>query len=469
MSAGRKLALLAVLALGGCATFSEDRCFGEVEQLASERLGTKVQLARADKDGEAIAAQVKALLAKPLGAEDAVQIALLNNPGLQASYAELGIAEADLVQAGRLPNPRYSLLRTKRGNDVSKVEEAISLEIIGLLTAPLRWKMERRRFEQAKVEVARQVVDLAAETRRAWYLAVAAVETARYTEQVKEAAETSAELARRMALAGNVPKLAQMREQVFYAETVAQLARARQAAVAERERLTRLMGLHGEDAVFRLPERLPELPAAPSDPRDAETTAVAQRLDIQAARRDNESVAESLGLTRATRFINAFELGRARTKEHEDPFAYGWELSIEIPLFDWGSARVAKAEAIYMQSAQRLAEVAINARSQVRESHSAYLTAYGTAKHYRDEIVPLRKRISEETLLRYNGMLISIFELLADAREQVIAVNGYIESLRDYWLAEVDLQSALTGGSAGRSSAARTATLTAAPQRAGGH
>jgi outer membrane protein TolC len=122
-----------------------------------------------------------------------------------------------------------------------------------------------------------------------------------------------------------------------------------------------------------------------------------------------------------------------------------------------------------MQSVQRVAEVAVNARSQVRETHSAYLTAYETARHYRDEIVPLRKKISEENLLRYNGMLISIFELLADAREQVASVNAYIEALRDFWLAEGDLRAALLSGAAARSSGPqRAAAMTAAPAR-GGH
>jgi outer membrane protein TolC len=262
---------------------------------------------------------------------------------------------------------------------------------------------------------------------------------------VKAAAAAAAELARRMARAGNFPRITEMREQVFYAETVAQLARARQAAIAERERLTRLMGLYGDDVRFKLPERLPDLPASPPELKDAEQTAVAQRLDIQAARRESEGLAESLGLTKATRFINVLELGPARTKEDPEPWKSGYELSLEVPIFDWGSAKVARAEATYMQSVQRIAEAAVNARSEVRESYSAYATAYETAKHYRDEIVPLRKKISEESLLRYNGMLISVFELLADAREQVVSVNAYIDALKEFWRADTGLQNALGG------------------------
>ncbi len=464
---GRTLALHAAFALGGCATFSQDGGFGDVRKLAAERLGTNVQLARADKDGEAIAAQVQALLAKPLGVDDAVQIALLNNPGLQASYASLGIAEADLVQAGRLRNPSFDYLNTWHGSD-RKLEWTLLFPIIDLVTLPLRTKAAGRGLDRAKLEGARAAVGLAAETRRAYFQAVGAQETARYAEQVKEAADASAELARRLARAGNFPKLAQMREQAFYAESVAQLARARQSAVADRERLTRLMGLHGDETRFVLPDRLPDLPAAPAEQGDAEGAAMRQRLDVLAAQRETEAVAESLGLVKATRVINLFDLGPARTREGDEPWKTGFALVIEIPLFDWGSAKVARAEAVYMQSVQRVAETAVNARSEVRETYSAYTTAYETARHYRDEIVPLRKRISEEQLLRYNGMLISVFELLVDAREQVTAVNAAIEAARDFWVAEADLQAALAGAGETRPAGARPAAITA-PVRAGGH
>jgi len=441
----------AVFALAGCTSFSPDGGFGDVEKIAKERLGKDVTWQRTDEEAARARDEVQRLLASELSSNDAVQIALLNNPGLQAAYAGLGIAEADLVQAGRISNPRFAYLRTTHG-DERKVEWALTFPIIELLTIPLRTKIADRGFAQAKLDAGRRVLDVAAETRRAYYRAVAAQESARYMEQVKDAAEASAELARRMARAGNFPKLTEMREQVFYAEAVAQLARARQAALAERERLTRLMGLYGEDVRFKLPDRLPDLPTSLPEPRDAEQIAVAQRLDIQAARRESEGLADSLGLTKATRFINVLELGPARTVETPEPWKSGFELSLEVPLFDWGSAKVARAESLYMQSVQRIAEAAVDARSDVRETYAAYRTTYETAKHYRDEIVPLRKRIAEENVLRYNAMLISVFELLADAREQVATVNASIAALRDYWVADADLQAALSGASAGRRS-----------------
>ena len=434
----------AALALAGCASFSDDGGFGSVEKAVKERTGGEARWVRSADDANSVRARVKELLAKPLSAEDATQIALLNNPGLQAAYAELGISEADLVQAGRLANPHVAFLRVGQGEHRT-IEWALTFPIVDLLTIPLRTRIEGRRFEQAKLSVTGRAVATGLGARSAWIRAVAAGQTVRYLEQVKDSAEVSAELARRMAQIGNAPKLTYMREQAFYAEVVAQLAQARQNAVADREALARFMGLFGEDLAFKLPQRLPDLPASAPEQREVEQVAMAQRYDVQAARRDTEAVASALGLTRATRFVSALEFGPAAKKEGGDPWARGFEFSLQVPLFDWGGARVAKAEAIYMQAVNRLAEVAIEARSEAREAYSGYRTAYDTARHYRDEIVPLRKKISEENLLRYNGMLISVFELLADVREQVASINAAIAAQRDFWLAENELQGALNG------------------------
>jgi len=443
----RRIAVAAgMVFLGGCATFSSDGGFGTVQTAARERLGKEARWVKDERETAAVTSELSRLLAKPLSADDAVQIALVNNRGLQATYAELGIAEADLVQAGRMTNPHFAYLRTSDGHE-RKLEWALTFPIIDLVTMPLRTRIEARRFEEVKLAVAGATVNIALETRRAWYDAVAAEEAVRYMKQVEAAAEASAELARRMARAGNFPKLTQMREQVFYAEVVAQLARVKQAAVNNRERLTRMMGLSWQETAYKLPERLPDLPQNATEPGEFAAAAMERRYDVQSAKHATEALAESLGLSKVTRFVSALEFGPARTKEDPEPWKRGYELSLQVPLFDWGGARVAKAEALYMQSVHRLAETAVNAQSEMRDTYSAYRTAHDTARHYRDEIVPLRKKISDENVLRYNGMLISVFELLADARQQVASVNAAIEALRDFWIAETDLQAALNGAS----------------------
>ena len=438
-------ALLAIAAVvGGCASFSPDGGFGAVQKTAKERLGKDLVMARSDADQDTIAKRVGDMLSKPLNADDAVQIALLNNGGLQATFQELGITEAEVVQAGRLPNPSFSFGRTSRVHEI-EIERSVHFNLARLLALPLINQVEARRFEQTQGMVAMSVLSIAADTRKAYYRAVGAEEGVRYMQKVKQAAEASAELARRMAAVGNFNKLQQAREQSFYADASLNLARAQQAQRSSRERLTRLMGLWGAQTQFALPERLPDLPKEAADQPDIERVAMAQRLDVQSARLAAEQTAKNLGLTRVTRFINVLELGLLRHSSNEAPTQIGWEIGIELPLFDWGGARVARAEGVYMQALHRAAETAVNARSEVREAYGNYRSAYDIARHHRDEIVPLRQRIAEENVLRYNGMLIGVFELLADARVQIASVNSAIESLRDFWIAQADLDMALLG------------------------
>ena len=453
--------------VAGCASLSSDGGFTAVEQLTREKTGADVKWQRTEDGRDSIAARVSELLSKPISADDAVQIALLNNRGLQADFADLGIAEADMVSASRLPNPGFSFIRTTRGDEI-EIERGLHFNVIRMLTLPFAAKIEAERYELAKGNAAVAAIRLASETRKAFFHAVAAEETVRYLRKVRDVAEASAELARRMASVGNWSRLQQAREQGFYADAALNLARAEQARLRSREALTRLLGLWGPQAAYGLPERLPDLPKAPQDRPDIEQRAMQSRLDVLGARHSAESLAANLGLSQATRFINVLEAGVTRETSNEAPVRRGYEISLELPLFDWGSSKLAKAEALYMQAVNRTAETAINARSEVRESYLDYRAAYDIARHYRDEVVPIRKRIADENLLRYNGMLIGVFELLSDARSQIASVNSYIESLRDFWLAESDLQMAMIGRpSAGTMAAGARATIAA--EAGGGH
>lgn len=436
-------AAAALALLSGCASLSGNGGLSEVRALVKQpELANLIQQHGAADAGPRNA-QVAALLAKPLTEAAAVTVAVLNNPGLQAAYAELGIAETDLVQAGRLANPVLSFGRLT-SHDGVEIERKLTLPVIGLLLMPLTGPLEQRRFAQAQSRAAIAVLGVADSTRRAWFGAVAAEQSVRYLEQVEQAAAASAVLARRMAAAGNWSTLQAAREQSFLADAVAQLARARQASVVEREKLTRLMGQSGTQAPFTLPERLPDLPEAARDIQDAETQAMANRLDILMANQELAGLSASLALNRATRFVNLLDLSYLGNSAAGQA-ARGYEIELQIPLFDWGSTRIARAEATYMQAVQRAASIAVDARSEVREAYAGYRSAYALARHYRDQVVPLRKQISDQQLLRYNGMLISVFELLADARDQVASVNAAIEAQRDYWLAEAALQAAISG------------------------
>lgn len=442
--ASRLLLAGAAAMLAGCASVDPSAGFAGVAEQARAGTGAEAKLVRNEDDERAVQDSVRALLARPLGMEDAVRIALLNHPGLQARYWDVGIAQADLAQAARLQNPGFGFKRTSGGGEL-EIERSLSFNLVQLLTLPLSKRLESRRFEQVRLDVGADIERHALETRLAWVEAVAARQGVDYARRVNAAAEASAELSGRMSRAGNASALDQAREQLFYAEAAAGVLRAEREAASSRERLARLLGVWGQDAQFSLPERLPELPAAPFEATEVERLALARRLDVQAARQDAAATAADLGLTRSTRFVNVLDLGLERKSETGAPRSRGYEIALELPLFDWGGARVARAEGVYMQSLRRVAETAVNARSEARERYLAYRAAWDLARHYRDEVLPLRKKIADETLLRYNGMLASTFELLTDAREQAGAVNAYLEALKDFWSAEAELQRALGG------------------------
>jgi outer membrane protein TolC len=437
------LAALSAALLGGCASFSPDGGLDAIQSATRPHIQQDVVWSRDDASRSQTQARIDALLAQPLSADDAVQIALLNNPGLQAAFNTLGIAEADWVAAGRLPNPGFSIGRLTRGSEV-EWERSLHLNLARLLTMPMRADIEQRLFEQTRRTLTLNVLRLAADTRKAYYLAVAANQSAQYQQQAMEAAEAGAELARRMAQAGNWSKLKQAREQSFYADAALAVARAEQVKLQTRERLVRLLGLARADTL-QLPGRLPDLPASLPPLPDIEQQAMDSRIDLQAVKLETEALAKNLGLTRSTRFINVLELGIVNNSSNEEPLQRGYEISFELPLFDWGQTRVVAAESRYRQALERARETAINARSEVREAYAMEQGQYAIARHLRDEVVPLKKRISEENQYRYNGMLIGVFELLADARSQIASVNAAIEAQRDFWLADADLAMALVG------------------------
>jgi outer membrane protein TolC len=437
--------LLLPLLLSSCATFSPDGGFNNVEKSTQNYIKQKPIWANSEAQKQAAAEQLAALLAQPLSVNDAVQIALINNAQLQANFYDLQIAEANVVQAGRIPNPIFSMLYAKNNGDF-KIEQALTFNILALFTLPKASAIEKQRFVATQNKVVLQVLDTARQTRNAYYDALAARESVHYLTQVNDSAEAAAEFAKRMQKAGNWSELDKAREQVFYADAALELAQAKNKQVQAEEALTRLLGL-AERTAFTLPERLPDLPKSNDDLKQVKPEDFAKRLDIAQMRSETEALASQLGLSKATRFVNVLELGPARVLEgkRDDPYKKGVTLSFELPIFDWGQSKVKRAEATYMQSLQHSANLAVVAASQVRSHYAQYQASYAIAQYYRDDVVPLRKKMLQENLLRYNGMLIGPFDLMMDARAQVQSVNSYIAALRDFWVADSNLEMTLVG------------------------
>jgi outer membrane protein TolC len=290
---------------------------------------------------------------------------------------------------------------------------------------------------------------IAATARRAYYRAVAAQALADFLTQAQASAEAAAAISKRLGESGTLNKLDQARNQAFSAELTAQLGTARLRMESEREALVRIMGLWGHDLSFRLPKALPRLPMRPRTLPRVEADAIRRRLDLQIARLELSAMAKSYGLTRATRFINVLDAGfKGKTaRENGDAVReHGFDLELEVPLFDFGEVRAREAEETYMQAINRLVAKAVNVRSEARDAYHTYRGAYDIARHYRNEVLPLRRIISDETLLRYNAMQIDVFALLAEARQRINSSMAAIEAERDFWLAQTALDAAILGG-----------------------
>ena len=448
------MALVAVLT--GCAGFLPDGGMSVPAGIASQELNKDVIAIRTPEDAVSARAQVEQLFRRPLSADAAVQIALLNNRGLQAAYNELGIAEAAMVQASLPPNPSFSFSRIA-GPLEYDIEAAIAADILALATMPTRSEIAADRFRAAQLRAAEEALRVAAETRRNYYRAVATQELAGFLKEANAAAEAAAKVAGQLGETGAMNKLDQARDQVFYTEVTAQLAAARQQAASEREQLIRSLGLWGGDLGFKLPNTLPALPQHLRTIPTVEEDAINRRVDLQIVRIELEALAKSYGLTNATRFVNLFQLSGLYKDEKEsapgekvDFKDFGPGATVEIPIFDLGEVRVRRAEQIYMLALNRLAEKAINVRAEARDAYRTYRSAYDIASHYQREILPLRKIISDETLLRYNGMLIDVFALLAESRQRILSTAKAIEAKRDFWIAKTGLQVALAGGGEAR-------------------
>jgi outer membrane protein TolC len=442
---------LAAVGAGGCTGFTRDGGFDSVAAAAHQHLAADIQWPRTSQERSKVDAQVAALLEQPLSAEDAVQIALLNNHMLQGAFEELGISEADLVQAGRLPNPRFDLRRAS-GAGQYDVEETLTLSVLSLLTMPYARDIAKQRFAQTQHAVVLRVARLAQDTRSAYYAAVAAQQSRSFLQQVRSAAETGAALAQKMVAAGNWNRLDQAREQNFHVDAVQGLTHAQLAEEAAREQLLSLMGLPGEQAGhgLKLGDSLPDLPQALDNLPDVENAVLQERLDLQLMRLRMDELRRALKLTQSTRFISVLDAGATRVRQgsRDVPYESGYTITLEVPIFDSGAARVKKSEAIYAQAVARFTQAAIEARSQIRLAYANYRAAFELAKQQRDEVLPLRKAIAQENLLRYNASQISVFELLSDAREQAAGFVGYIQRVRDFWIAKSQLDAALLGDAA---------------------
>ncbi|MCB1469032.1 MAG: TolC family protein [Rhizobiaceae bacterium] len=461
------MGLSSALILSACATpqglagISAPRAgFGTVESTTRAATGKDTVWLQSAAEVEANAKRVHGLThKKTISADTAVQVALLNNKGLQASYADLGLSAADVWQQTLQPNPTVSVGVLGVGAEglggYRSIEGTIANNILALATRDRRLGLAEVRFRQAQLRAAEETLRVAGETRRAWIEAVAAFEASGLIREAQGTGNAASELAARLGETGFLNKADQAREHALYAELTGQHSQAQLAAELAKEALTRQLGLWGSEVDYYVPDALPQLPRTPSARARIEEEALTRRVDLTMARLELDALARSKGLTQATRFITDLEIIAGVESEREldagirenetTPQA---DVEFDIPIFDSGKARTRKAELAYMRAANQLAERAVNVRSEARSAYRAYTASHQIARHYRDAVLPLRRTIEEEALLSYSGMITNTFELLADIRLRLGSNLMEASARRDFWLADANLVAAVYGGGA---------------------
>jgi outer membrane protein TolC len=474
------------LVLGACAStvpgaYTEPKAgFANVSSQTSAAIGKRTAFAQTQAENVALSRDVRGLvLGKTVSADTAVQVALLNNKGLQASYANVGLSAAEAWQQSTPENPIVSIgvlgIGAPELGAYRAIEGLIRANLLDATNRKQRMAVADASFRQAQLTAVSDTLSLANQTRRAWINAVAAFETVSYLKRAKATSDAGSELARQLGETGALNKAGQAREQAFNAELAGQLARARLNATRAKEELTRLMGLWGSDVDYYVPDALPALPPSVGGIGGIEAKALRNRVDLRVAKLGLEAQAKAFGLTDQTRIVSDLELIAGAELEREVRASGDIEtkalpqveLEFAIPIYDAGKARMRKAELMYLQAANVLAEKAVNVRSEARGAEVAYHASYKIARHYRDVLVPLRQTVEEEGLLSYNGMITNTFELLTDMRERLSAELEAANAKMDFYMAQADLNAAIYGGSAGSGGAGGEGATLAAGGSAG--
>jgi outer membrane protein, heavy metal efflux system len=422
---------------------AEDKPFSAVEKKVKERTGHSVSWEQNQAAREESLAQARALLRKPLTSSSAVQIALLNNRDLQSAFDEIGLSFADLREARMLANPEADLAVSVPAGTL--FEWSIAQNFLNLLMIPMRARVAREHLAAAQLRVSDVVIKIVAEVKSAAFEFEAGEALLERLRMARDAQGASLQLMQDIHAAGNAPDLKLVEEQAAYSQSRLALEMAEAAQREHREKLNRLLGLWGSDTDWKFAGALPDVPAAAPSIHGLETLAVANRLDLAAARAELTGLVKALGLEKTFRFVGVLEFGVASSHDADSPASTGPSVRLELPVFNQGQPRIARAEAQLRLAQSRFEQLAIGVRSDVRELRDRMLSKRDMALFYREDLLPTRRRILALTLLNYNAMLSGAFELFAAKREELEAERSWIEARRDYWIARAELERAVGG------------------------
>src|SRR3984957_6060026 len=438
--------ILAVTSLAVSARAREET-FAGVQQSIAERTG-KMGRWEADQAARQQALQdVRLLLRKPLTIESAVQIALFNNRSLQATFEEIGLSAADLIEAATIPNPKIDLSIRVPDQPPSGtyVDYSAAIDFLRILMIPLKKQVAKDQLEAAELRVADETLELIAQVKEAFYSLQASQQLLKRFQLIVDTNAAALDLAQRQHEAGNTTDLALIQQQATYSRSRLDIATAEAEIRRDREKLNRLLGLWGADTDWQVAGELPEVPSSEVPMKSLERLAISQRLDLQADYLLLTRETRELGLTKAFRFLGALDFGIESERETDAQTRTGPTFAIELPIFNQGQARIKRDQAALRQAEDKFEALAIDIRSKIGELRDELARKRQIARFYQDELFPDQRRILNESLVNYNAMEIGNFELFTIKAEEARTEREYVEAVRDYWIAQVELEREVGG------------------------
>ena len=441
-------ALMVLLGLSGCSGRTAGTGFQDVHDRVTTLIGKEIEW---DPTGIPLCTNYSvddALQQKEITVDDAVQIALRKNPTLQATFEELGIAEADVRDAGLMKNPTFSgeVRFPDAKGFITNTHFDVAFSFIDMLLAPMRKKVEAMRFDATKTRVTLAVLNLSADVRVAYFQVQAQQAKLPIRKDVLLATEAASEFAQKLMTSKNSPETMAAPKRLLFYQARLEVSRDALELAALEEKLSRLMGVPAVQIKDRISGKLPELPAADDlgTPESLEALAVTERLDLDIQRQEVAIVDKSRSLRQWWAYT-AVEPGATTERGPENVRVTGPTLQLELPIFNHGQADRTRLKAQLRQSQDKLAALELSVRSEVREMLAKIAAARATVEEYQTNIAPLRAKIVELAQERYNAMTMGAPELLAARQDQLATQMEQLEALRDYWTNRVELERTLGG------------------------
>ena len=435
--------LFSSTALLSAACVPEDAGYRDVRNTTAARIHRDV---RWDAHDSASASQkeTRQLLASPLDANAAVQLALLNNQAIQGAFEELGVARAGLVHALRLPNPAIdAALRFKRST-TPDIDLMATLDLTDLLFLPLRKAVANAQMDAAKARVAGNVLDLALDVRSAFYAYQAAQQQFDLRKSVVEALGTSFEVAQRLHQAGNTTDLSFDNERALYEESRISFTQAEAMLAAAREELSARMGLWGARSNWTVKARLADAELTDPSLSALETRALGASLDLEVLRHRYETEGKRANLSRLRGWVPELR-GGVSAERGDGSWGVGPAATLELPLLYQGQGQTGTALAEMRRARKLYADTALRVRSTARGTVARLRAAAESARYYKAVLLPLRQQIVDNTQLEYNAMSVGVFQLLQAKRDQISAAASYVDLLREYWTLRAEVDQLIAG------------------------